>query len=210
MRGPDPLHYAWWITSRAAGISALLAVTASVLIGLTMATKILRRPKLNRTLASFHEHAALAGLIAIAVHGLTLLGDPWLRPGLTGLVVPFTMDYRPLYSGLGVIAALLALILGLSFYARRRIGARLWRRLHRWTIAVYVLGVVHTLGAGTDASTTWMRALLIVTGAPIVFLTLVRFLPQRAPAPAPGRGGQRARTGTEPGGSAPLPAGVTP
>ena len=35
--------------------------------------------------------------------------------------------------------------------ARKRIGAKLWRKLHRATIAVYVLAVVHTLGAGTDA-----------------------------------------------------------
>jgi sulfoxide reductase heme-binding subunit YedZ len=184
MRAPDPVDYAWWITSRAAGITALLAVTASVLIGLTMATKVLRRPKLNRALMSIHEHTALAGLIAIAVHGLTLFGDPWLRPGLSGLLVPFTMAYRPLYTGLGVIAAFLAALLGLSFYARKRIGAKLWRKAHRWTIAVYVLGVIHTLGAGTDASTTWMRAGLIVTGAPILFLTLLRFLPQRIAPPA--------------------------
>ncbi len=189
MRAPDPVNYVWWITSRAAGITALLAVTASVLIGLTMATKILRRPKLNRTLASVHEHTALAGLIAIAVHGLTLLGDPWLRPGFSGLLLPFTMAYRPLYTGLGVIAAFLAALLGLSFYARKRIGAKLWRKAHRWTIAVYVLGVIHALGAGTDASTPWMRAGLIVTGVPILFLTLVRLLPQRIalPASAPGR-----------------------
>ena len=180
MRGPDPLHYSWWIASRAAGVTAMLAVSVSVLIGLLMSTKILRRPRLTRTLRSIHEHAALAGLVAIAVHGLTLLGDPWLRPGLTGLVVPFTMAYRPVYTGLGVVAALLALVLGLSFYARRRIGARLWRKAHRWTLAVYLLGVVHTLGAGTDASTPWLRTILLVTGAPILFLTLVRFLPERA------------------------------
>lgn len=187
MRAPDPVTYAWWITSRAAGITALLAVTASVLIGLTMATKILRRPKLNRTLLSVHEHAALAGLIAIAVHGLTLLGDPWLRPGLSGLLLPFTMAYRPLYTGLGVIAAFLAVLLGLSFYARKRIGPKLWRKAHRWTIVVYVLGIIHTLGAGTDASTTWMRAGLIVTGAPILVLTMVRFLPRWTATPAAAR-----------------------
>lgn len=180
MRGPDPLHYSWWIASRAAGVTAMLAVSVSVLIGLLMSTKFLRRPRLTRTLRSIHEHAALAGLVAIAVHGLTLLGDPWLRPGLTGLVVPFTMAYRPVYTGLGVVAALLAVVLGLSFYARRRIGARLWRKAHRWTLAVYLLGVVHTLGAGTDASTPWLRTILLVTGAPILFLTLVRFLPERA------------------------------
>lgn len=197
MRGPDPTLHAWWIVSRAAGLTALLAVTASVLLGLLMATKILRRPKLGRTLMSLHEHTAIAGLVAIAVHGVTLLGDPWLRPGLTGLLVPFTMSYRPLATGAGVVAAFLAALLGLSFYLRRRIGAKLWRRAHRWTIGVYVLGVAHTLGAGTDASTPWLRLTLVATGAPILFLTVLRLLPAGLDRP---RAASRLPVGDQPAG----------
>jgi sulfoxide reductase heme-binding subunit YedZ len=78
-------------------------------------------------------------------------------------------------------------LLGLSFYARRRIGARLWRKAHRATVLVYLLGVVHAVGAGTDASTPWLRAFLLVTGVPIVVLFLQRVRarrPARAMRPA--------------------------
>ena len=75
------------------------------------------------------------------VHGATLLADPWLRPGVSGVLVPFAMGYRPLFTGLGIVAGYLAALLGLSFYARRRIGARLWRKLHRATVLVWALGV---------------------------------------------------------------------
>ncbi len=95
--------------------------------------------------------------MAICVHGLTLMADRWLKPGLSGVLVPFTMSYRPFFTGLGVIAMYLVVLLGMSFYARRSIGTRLWRRMHRFTIVVYVLAVIHTLGAGTDASTPWLR-----------------------------------------------------
>ena len=44
--------------------------------------------------------------------------------------MPFAMGYRPIVTGIGIIAGYLAALLGLSFYARRRIGARLWRRAH--------------------------------------------------------------------------------
>jgi sulfoxide reductase heme-binding subunit YedZ len=81
--------------------------------------------------------------------------------------------------------------LGLSFYARRRIGAKLWRKLHRATILVYVLAIVHTLGAGTDASEPWLRIAMAVTGAPILYLLVVRLLP----APRAQRRRSR-RTGT--------------
>jgi methionine sulfoxide reductase heme-binding subunit len=172
----DPTRYIWWLVSRSAGIVALGLVAISVLIGLTMATKIVSRPGLGKKLVRLHEHVALVALSAMAVHGVTLLGDTWLKAGVRGLVVPFTMGYRPLYTGLGMVGAYLAALLGLSFYLRRRIGTKLWRKLHRATVLVWVLGVVHTLGAGSDAGTVWLRMFLIVTGAPIVFLFLVRIL----------------------------------
>lgn len=175
----DPTPYLWWLAGRASGIVALALVSVAVMLGLTMSSKLLRRPGLGRTLLSLHEHVALVGLGAIAVHGITLLGDPWLRPGLRGLTVPFAMSYRPLYTGLGILSGYLAALLGLSFYARRRIGARLWRKLHRATILVWVLGAVHTLGAGSDASTQWLRALVLLPAVPIAYLLTARMLGAR-------------------------------
>ena len=182
MRSPDPVEYAWWLSSRAAGVVAFALISLSVLLGLAMANRLLR----GRSVVKLHEHLAIAALVAIAVHAITLLGDSWLDPGAVGLLVPFAMDHEPVFTGLGIVAAYLAAALGLSFYLRRRIGARRWRSLHRATVLVYVLGVIHTLGAGTDAEAPWLRAVLFATGAPIVFLLLLRLLPEDArPAPRP-------------------------
>lgn len=123
--------HGWWLASRASGVVALVLVTVSVAIGLAMAGKVLRVPGLSRKLMAIHEQTALAGLIAICVHAITLLGDPFLDPGVAGVAVPFAIDFETFFTGLGVIAAYLALLLGLSYYARRRIGARTWRRAHR-------------------------------------------------------------------------------
>ena len=184
----DPMDYGWWLASRASGLVALALITLSVGVGLAMAGKAFRRPGLPRKLMALHEHAALGGLIAIAVHGITLLGDRWLDPWPAGIAVPFVMDYRPVYTGLGIVAGYLAAALGLSFYARKRVGAKLWRKLHRATIAVYVLAVIHTLGAGSDVA--WVRPAMLITGAPVLYLLVLRMLPQRA------RGERRTRTGT--------------
>ncbi len=192
MASTGPSLYIWWLVSRASGILALGLMSLSVLIGLTMATKILRRPGIGRKLVRLHEHVALVGLVAIAVHGLALLGDPWLHPGVKGLTVPFSMSYRPIFTGLGLIGGYLAALLGLSFYARRRVGVRLWRKLHRATVLVWVLGIVHTIGAGSDASTLWLRAFMLVTGAPIVYLAVLRVLQSRKPSPQRARAAQGA------------------
>ena len=180
----DPMEYAWWLASRASGIVALVLIALSVAIGLAMAAKALRRPGLPRILIAVHEHAALAALVAIAVHGITLLGDSWLNPGPVGIAVPFVMDHEPVFTGLGIIGGYLAAVLGLTFYVRRRIGTRRWRNLHRLTPLVYVLGVIHTVGSGSDAGTPWMTIVLIATGTPILYLGILRALPPVKPAAA--------------------------
>lgn len=207
----DPTAYLPWLVGRASGIVALGLVTVAVLLGLTMSSRLLRRPGIGRTLMRLHEHIALVGLGAIVVHGLALLADPWLRPGLSGVAVPFTMSYRPVFTGLGIVAGYLAALLGLSFYARRRIGVKLWRKLHRATVLVWVLGVVHTLGAGSDAATQWLRAFTLLPAVPIAYLLVRRMLPgsrtqarrpREAHAPADGAAGakqlRRGRAGALP------------
>ena len=175
----DLAQHAWWLASRASGIVALVLVTISVGLGLTMAGRWARKPGLPRVLTAIHEQTAVTALAAIAVHGVTLLGDPWLNPGPTGIAVPFTMAYRPLWTGLGIVAGYLGALLGLSFYIRRRIGPRLWRQAHRLTVVVYALAVAHTLGAGTDASTPWMRIWLFATAPVIAVLFVARLVGAR-------------------------------
>ena len=105
-----------------------------------MAGRIMSKPGRARVLSAIHEQTALAGLIAIAVHGITLLGDAFLSPGIAGITIPGAISYRPLWTGLGIAGGYLAAALGLSFYIRKSIGPRLWRRAHRlrrsWSTAL--------------------------------------------------------------------------
>ena len=172
--------HGWWLASRASGLVALVLVTVSVFLGLTMAGKVMRRPGLSKKLMAIHEQTALAGLVAIAVHGIALLGDPWLHPGVSGIAVPFAMSFKTAFTGLGVIGGYLAALLGLSYYVRRRIGAKLWRKAHRATVVVWLLGLVHALGAGTDATAVWFRWWVIVTTPVIGGLFVYRVLSGRA------------------------------
>jgi sulfoxide reductase heme-binding subunit YedZ len=178
--------HGWWLASRASGLVAMVLVTISVALGLAMAGKVMRRPGLSRKLMAVHEQTALAGLVAIGVHGVTLLGDPWLNPGLAGVSVPFAMAFKPLWTGLGIVGGYLAALLGLSFYVRRRIGARLWRKAHRATVVVYLLGLAHAFGSGSDASAVWFRGWVLLTAPAIGGLFVYRMLSGR------GRAGKRA------------------
>ncbi|HET7507271.1 MAG TPA: ferric reductase-like transmembrane domain-containing protein [Solirubrobacterales bacterium] len=185
--------HGWWLASRASGLVALVLVTISVFLGLAMAGKVMRRPGLSKKLLAVHEQTALAGLVAIAVHGIALLGDPWLHPGVAGVTVPFALGFKTFFTGLGVIGGYLAALLGLSYYARRRIGAKLWRKAHRATIVVWALGLVHALGAGSDASAVWFRWWVMLTTPVIGGLFVYRVLSARAKRQARARAPRPAR-----------------
>lgn len=181
MHGATPLHYLWWLVSDASGVVAIVLISLSVLLGLAMAARAISRPALKRSAMRLHEHVALVALAAIAVHGLSLLGDQWLKPGWRGIAIPFELSYRPAFTGLGIIAGYLAVLLGPSFYVRRRLGAKRWRKLHRATVLVWGLSVVHALGAGSDAAQPWLRAIVLAPAVPLAYLIVVRVLGSRAP-----------------------------
>ena len=87
---PDPAEYGWWLASRAAGIVALLCITRLRRLSAWRWPAASRAARLARTLLGVHQQTALIGLVAIAVHGITLLGDRFLRPvDSRGIAVPF-------------------------------------------------------------------------------------------------------------------------
>jgi sulfoxide reductase heme-binding subunit YedZ len=166
----DPTTHLFWITSRAAGIVALVVASVSVSIGLLMSTGLVKRRLRGADLRVLHETLSLATIAAIAVHGVTLLGDSYLRASVLDIAVPFVSSYKTLWTTLGIVAGWGLIALGLSYYARGRIGQQRWRSLHRFTALAWWLGLIHSLGEGTDAGQTWFLALVAVVAVPALLL----------------------------------------
>ena len=162
----------FWITSRSAGIVALLASSAAVSLGLMMSMRLRK----GQDLRVMHEALSLATMVALAVHALALLGDGYLKPSLADVTIPFVSDYARWWMSLGIIGGWLFVILGLSYYWRGRIGPQRWRMLHRFTALAWLLGVVHSIGVGTDAGALWflVAAATLVLPAGALLARLLR------------------------------------
>lgn len=183
-------EHLFWITSRAAGGAALLLASAAVAVGLMMGSK--RQGSNKRDLRAIHEALSLTTLAMVVLHGVSLLGDSYLNPGLTGIAIPFVGFYRPLWTGLGIIAGYGLAVLGLTYYMRDRIGAARWRKLHRLVAVFWLLAIVHTIGAGTDAAQLWFLIGSGVIVVPAAALLLLRWLDRWWSAPASPRVPNRA------------------
>lgn len=170
-------EHLFWIASRAAGIAALVLSSLAVCAGLLQGSRRIR------DLRSVHEALSLATIFALVVHALTLLGDSFLAPSLADLTIPFVSSYQRVWTTLGILSGWALIALGLSYYARGRIGVKRWRMLHRFTALAWLAGVAHSVGEGSDAGELWFLACTAIVVIPAFWLLAVRLLDPPAPRP---------------------------
>ena len=179
-----------WYAARAGGVLAYLLVSASVLAGILLAGKV-RVPGLPRfAVEDVHRFLGILAGVFIAVHVGSVALDTVVPFSLTQLVVPFTAGYRPLATGLGVVALELLLAVAVTNRLRSRLPYRVWRRAHYATLAVWLLATFHGILSGTDRHQTWLLVLYGATVAAVVGAAALRF------GRAPGRDAARLRAGS--------------
>jgi sulfoxide reductase heme-binding subunit YedZ len=173
-------QHGFWITSRAAGVACLLLSSAAVGVGLSMSGKLVK----GRTsdLRVLHESLSLATLAALLVHAVALLGDSFANLSVADIAVPFASGFQRWWMAAGIVAGWMLLILGLSYYARARIGVQRWRALHRFTALAWVLGLMHSLGQGTDAGAAWFLVATAMVVIPAFVLLFARLNQEPAAA----------------------------
>ena len=183
----SPSTHWFWILSRGAGTAALVLAAASISYGLVMAGRMRRGGTADRR--TYHEALAISTLVAIALHGLVLLGDPFLHPNLADLTIPFVSSYRTIWTSMGIVAGWMLVAIGLSFYIRDRIGRARYAVIHRLVIVAWVLGLIHAFLEGTDAGTAWFIGTVAVSSLPVAVLLALRVagrtLPERPGRPEP-------------------------
>lgn len=174
----------FWLLARASGLTAYTVLTLSVLAGLVLKSRPFRSLRAP-DVVEVHKTLALTGLGALVLHGVSIVLDTTVKVSLVALFVPGLVAYRPAAVAAGVVAAWLFAVVAASFWVRRRIGTRLWRRLHWLTYALFGLATIHGISAGTDSTQPWARALYLGALGAVVAATAWRALvPPSRPRPA--------------------------
>jgi sulfoxide reductase heme-binding subunit YedZ len=175
------VHF-FWITSRAAGVAALLASSAAVTLGLLMGGRLLKGR--GTDLRVTHEALSLVTMVALAVHALALVGDGFLSPSLADVSLPLVWSYQRFWTTIGIVGGWGLIILGLTYYVRGRIGPARWKRMHRFTALAWLLGVAHGIGEGTDAGAAWFLVTMAAVVLPAAALLVARLSQRPAAASA--------------------------
>jgi hypothetical protein len=168
-----------WYLSRATGLVAYLLLFCTVVLGLAVRTKTLDRLVARWRVTDVHIFLSILVIVFVAVHAAVLLTDSYIGFSAVEILVPFASPYLPVWTGLGIIAAYLLLIVAVSFPARRITGYRFWRALHYVTFAVYAAALAHGLFTGTDTHTLWAQAIYVGTAGIVLTFVLYRILTWR-------------------------------
>ena len=149
----------FWIAARVTGLAAFGLMTATMLAGLLLAGRA--RPSWVRPadIVDLHRTLSLGALVMTGAHGVALVLDHAVDISFAALLIPGLVPYRPLWTSLGVLAAWLALSVHVSFSLRKRIGAKVWRKLHYASYGAFALATAHGLASGTDSGEPWALAL---------------------------------------------------
>ncbi len=166
--GPTP----FWYATRGSGFTALVLLTAALLLGLLTSTRW-TSPRWPRFLSqAVHRNVSLYAGVFLLIHIATSIIDPFAGLSVRDAIVPVGAGYRPLWLGLGVIAAELFVAVLLTSLVRHRLGFRLWRAVHLLSYASWPVAVLHGIGTGTDTKSVW-AILLVVACVGSVLVTLV-------------------------------------
>jgi methionine sulfoxide reductase heme-binding subunit len=175
-----------WYATRTAAISAYVALSATAALGMCRSlvrVAHVRNPRTLWLLDVAHPYLALITAAFVALHLISLVLDPLIPFSPLNLLLPIAEPYRPLASGLGVLALYALLVVWLSSWLRRYIAYARWKTLHYTSFIAFVMVTAHGLLAGTDAGEGWMRAVYLAAAGVVLALGGARmFWPtQRSP-----------------------------
>jgi hypothetical protein len=166
-----------WYAARAGGIAAYVLLTLNVSIGLLMTGKKRMKHWPRFALEDVHRFTGILTGTFVVLHIATVAIDSYLPFSVVSLAVPFISSYRPIWIGLGIVGAEMLLALAITnHYRNTTLSYRTWRRWHYVNFAVWTTATFHSIGSGTDRSTTWLLAIDAVAVGTVCGLTTWRIL----------------------------------
>jgi sulfoxide reductase heme-binding subunit YedZ len=159
---------AWtWYLMRGSGAVSLVLLTASIVAGVAVAMRWSGRFSSRLVVEGMHKNLSLLAVAFLAIHVVTAVADSFVSISLIDVIVPFRAGYEPLWIGLGTLVLDLCAALVITSLIRDRIGHRVWRLVHWSAYACWPLAVIHSIGAGTDATQPWLLAVYGLTSAAV-------------------------------------------
>ena len=137
--------------SRVSGTLAWYLAGASLIWGVVLSTRLVRRTNLPGWLLGLHRSLSVAAAALTLVHVLAALGHHRAAIDLVDLFVPGHSHWRTGAVTWGVVALYLSIALTITSLAIDLMPRKWWHISHLLAYPMFVASAIHSYGAGTDS-----------------------------------------------------------
>ena len=174
----------WWYVTRASAIIAWVSLTGSVVLGILLSTRVMRKIDNPAWLQDLHRYMSGLALIFVGLHMVSLMLDDFVHFSLAELLIPgatagssvSSVQANTIPIVLGIFAFYFMVAVQGTSWLMNRLPRRLWKGIHYSSYAAFILVTFHAAFSGTDVSELWYQTLSIVLIAAATGAVLVRVI----------------------------------
>jgi DMSO/TMAO reductase YedYZ heme-binding membrane subunit len=165
-----------WYVSRASGVVAWAMVAASIIWGITLSSRLVKRRGIPAWLLDLHRYLAALAVVFTVVHLIGLVFDNFVYYGWKELFIPMATDWKPGPTAWGIVSFYVLLAIEITSLLMRKIPRKYWHAVHLSAYPLFVMGTVHGFQSGTDRSNKVLQWTALAIIEVVVGLTLFRAL----------------------------------
>lgn len=169
-------EHVWWYLTRASANVSWALLLASVLLGVLLTTRVLRKIDSPAWLRDLHGWVGGLSLAFAGIHMATLIADNYVTFRLVDVLVPFASSWKPVPVAFGIATFWMLVAVQTTSLMMRRIPRTLWRRVHTLSYLLFATSVVHALGSGSDVGAplfTWFSVGVAMVGTTVACIRWV-------------------------------------
>ena len=163
-----------WYLNRGSGVALLVVLTVTLALGILTARQGRSRLVPRFLGQQVHRNLGILSLVLVAGHATTAIVDTYVDIRWWQAFSPVGATYKPLWLGLGSVAFDVMLLVVLTSLLRERLGPRAWKVVHLLGYLSWPLALVHSVGIGTDAASSWGRQVGLGCLAAVALASVVR------------------------------------
>ncbi len=205
----------WWYVTRASAVIGWVLLTGSVVLGILLSTRVLRKIDNPAWLQDLHRYMSGLALIFVGLHMVSLMLDDFVHFSLAELLIPgatagssvSSVQANTIPIVLGIFAFYLMVAVQGTSWLMNKLPRRFWKGIHYSSYVAFILVTFHAAFSGTDVSELWYQSLSIVLIGAAAGAIIVRVIvgnktrsarPNVTGAASPSTAGVESSPGTRP------------
>jgi predicted ferric reductase len=170
---------ATWYLARSGGMVAWVLCTASIVWGLLLSTRLVRRRGAPAWLLDMHRFLGTLSIIFTVLHMSGLFFDSYQPFNFAQLLIPMQTKWRPGAVAWGIISFYILTAIQITSWLMRKMPRKVWHTIHLGSFALFVMATLHSFMAGADRRNMLVQWVALTGATLVVFLAVFRLLSPR-------------------------------